>query len=219
MNSENQEEISLSIGKEVIAELPQAEFHGRIRVIDNPGDLRSAVRYLMRQPAIGFDTETRPTFRKGRTHNVSLIQLSTPDTCFLFRINKTGLCEPLRNLFEAESVIKIGLSIKDDFHGLHKLGDFNPQAFVELQDYVRQFSIVDASLQKIYAIVFGQRISKSQRLSNWEAELLTDAQQHYAALDAYAALRLYTHLSSGAFDPSQSPYRLTIEENNETEKI
>lgn len=196
----------LSISKEALAELPQATFGGEIRIIDNPSDLRSAVRYLSRQKLVGFDTETRPSFRKGRTYNVSLVQLSTEECCFLMRIGKTGFCEPLRKFLELESVTKVGLSIKDDFHGLHRLGEFTPGGFVELQDYVHRYGIADASLQKIYAIIFGERISKGQRLTNWEAPELTAAQQHYAALDAWACLRLYRHLEAGGFDASASPF-------------
>lgn len=197
---------SISISKNIISELPSAVFPGKIIVIDNAADARSAVRYLSHQDIVGFDTETRPTFKKGLTHNVALIQISTNDTCFLFRINMTGFIEPLQHFFELEDVTKIGLSIKDDFHGLHKIADFNPAGFVELQDYVHRFGIIDASLQRIYAIIFEQRISKGQRLSNWEAAELTPAQQHYAALDAYACLRLYNHLRKGMFDPLSSPY-------------
>lgn len=198
--------MTVSIPKDRIGEMPAAVFGGKIKVIDNAADARAAVRYLSRQPIVGFDSETRPSFRRGSTHNVALVQLSTHDICFLFRINKTGFVEPLRRFFELPNVKKIGLSVKDDFHGLHKLGDFKPEGFVELQDYVRDFGIVDASLQKIYAILFGERISKGQRLTNWEAAELTEAQQHYAALDAWSCIRIYEHLESGAFDASTSPY-------------
>ena len=188
--------------------MPAAEFTGEIRVIENAADARSALRFLSKQHIVGFDTETRPAFRKGATHNVALVQLSTADICFLFRINKIGFMEPLRNLLSAESVLKIGLSTKDDFHGLRKLGEFEPAGFVELQNFVRQFGIVDASLQRIYAIIFGTRISKGQRLTNWEAQELTPAQQHYASLDAYACLQIYETLNAGLFNPSESPYIL-----------
>lgn len=174
--------------------MPMAEYHGDIHVVDTAADVRSAVRYLSRNAIVGFDTETRPSFRKGRTHNVALVQLSTDDCCFLIRLCKTGFTAPLRDFFENESVVKVGLSVKDDFHGLQRLGEFNPSGFIELQEYVHRFGIVDASLQKIYAIIFGQRISKGQRLTNWEAEELSEAQQHYAALDALACLEIYHHL-------------------------
>ncbi|MBD5255937.1 MAG: 3'-5' exonuclease domain-containing protein 2 [Barnesiella sp.] len=205
---------TISIPKNIIGELPAAEFKGRIQVIDNAADARAAVRYLSRQPIVGFDSETRPSFRRGNTHNVALVQLSTHDICFLFRINKIGFVEPLRNFLQLDSVVKIGLSIKDDFHGLHKLGEFEPGGFVELQDYVREFGIADASLQRIYAILFGERISKGQRLTNWEAAELTAAQQHYAALDAWSCIRIYEYLKGGCFDPASSPYIVEPDEES-----
>ena len=155
---------------------------------------------------MGFDTETRPSFKKGRNYNVSLIQISTDDISFLFRINKIGLMPQLVEFLASEKVRKIGLSVKDDFHGLRKLADFEPGGFVELQDYVHRYCIVDASLQKIYAIIFSQRISKGQRLTNWEADSLTPAQQHYAALDAWACLNIYNYLEAGSFNPLESPF-------------
>lgn len=206
--------LSISIPKERLNEMPAASFAGKIIVVETAADARAAIRYLSRQKIVGFDTETRPSFRKGRSHNVALVQLSTADTCFLFRINKTGFIEPLREFLELESVKKIGLSIKDDFHGLHKIEEFTPGGFVELQDYVHRFGIIDASLQRIYAILFGERIAKGQRLTNWEADELTESQQHYAALDAYACLRIYNHLSCGGFRPEESSF--IVEPDEET---
>lgn len=201
-----QQQLSISIPKDELGALPAAEFSGRIFLIETAADARAALRYLSRCPMVGFDTETRPSFRKGCSHKVSLIQISTEDTCFLFRINKTGFLQPLRDLLESDSVIKIGLSTKDDIHGLNKIEHFEPKNFIELQHYVHEFGITDASLTKIYGIVFGQRISKGQRLSNWEAAELTTAQQHYAALDAWACLKLYQHLSAGNFNPEESQF-------------
>ncbi len=186
--------------------MPVAKFPGKIYIIDNAADARSAAAYLMRQPALGFDTETRPTFRKGETHDVALVQLSTIDECFLFRVNMTGFCEPLRKLMESPDVLKIGLSTKDDFHGLSRLAPFVPAGIVELQHFVGKYDITDLSLQKVYAIVFGEHITKGQRLTNWEAPSLSPAQQAYASLDAWACLRIYRHLSEGLFDPSRSPF-------------
>lgn len=157
---------------------------------------------------IGFDTETRPSFKKGHTYNVALIQLSAPEVCFLFRLNKIGMPEPLKAILEDPGKTKVGLSIHDDFRNLHKTFDFQPAGFVELQDFVTRWDIIDKSLSKLYGILFGNRLSKSQRLSNWEAEQLTDAQKHYAALDALACIHIYRHLVEGNFDPASSPYHV-----------
>lgn len=198
--------LRLAISKEELAKMPAADLTHEIRVVETAADARSALRYLSRQKIVGFDTETRPTFKKGRNYNVSLIQISTDDISFLFRINKIGLMPQLVEFLASEKVRKIGLSVKDDFHGLRKLADFEPGGFVELQDYVHRYCIVDASLQKIYAIIFSQRISKGQRLTNWEADSLTPAQQHYAALDAWACLNIYNYLEAGSFNPLESPF-------------
>ena len=109
---------------------------------------------------------------------------------------------------ENPEITKIGLSLKDDFHNLHKISEFNPEGFIELQQMVRDYRISDSSLQKIYGILFDQRISKGQRLSNWEASELTEAQQRYAAIDAWACLEIYNRLSTGEFDPVESPYKV-----------
>lgn len=199
----------LEIQKDRLAELPIAEFPGRTILIDNPLDCKKAIKYLMTCPRVGFDTETRPTFKKGVHHNVALLQVSTLDQCFLFRLNHIGVTDEIVALFESSDVMKIGLSVKDDLHQLLASRQFNPSNVVELQTYVKQFGIADNSLQKVYAIIFGQRISKGQRLTNWEADTLTDQQRTYAALDAYACLKMYNHLNEGRFHPEQSPYIAT----------
>ncbi len=196
----------ISIDKKLIHPMPIARFTGRAIVIDNAADARQAVAFLSKQSMLGFDTETRPSFRKGDTHKVALIQLSTFDECFLFRINMTGFTEPLVKLMENPDVLKIGLSTKDDFHGLNQLSPCTPAGVVELQQFVKKYDIADMSLQKVYAIIFGEHISKGQRLTNWEAPALTTHQIGYAALDAWACLRIYEHLSQGLFDPSTCKY-------------
>lgn len=200
------ENIRLAIPKETVSTMPTVKFESGIQVVDTIEKARVALRELSRAGVVGFDTETRPSFRKGKLHKVALMQLATDDFCFLFRLNKLGMFDLLKDFLQNPDILKIGLSVRDDFNVLGRSGDINPQGFVELQSFVKQYSIADTSLQKIYAIVFGERISKSQRLSNWEAEALTPEQQSYAAIDAWACLRLYRHLCDGAFDPAASPY-------------
>ena len=189
----------IKISKEEISKLETDAFSGRIIVIQNEQDIEKAMSYLSDFPILGVDTETRPSFRKGKSHTVALIQIATEDTCFLFRINRTGFTPTLKTLFENPNITKIGLSLKDDFSMLHKIAPFEPKGFIELQSYVKQFNIEDMSLQKIYAILFGKKISKSQRLSNWEADILSDAQKRYAATDAWACVRIYKSLSTECF--------------------
>lgn len=185
----------LKLSKEELAALPTASYDGNIRIVDSLEDVPRAISALRSCDIIGFDTETKPNFKKGQTHTVALVQLSTRSTCYLFRINKIGFIDELRELLEDETKLKVGLSLHDDFHNLSKLHELNPQGFVELQEFVRSKGIGEASLSKIYGIVFGKRISKAQRLSNWEAEELTDAQQNYASLDAMACIDIYERLT------------------------
>lgn len=196
----------VSIEKQVINEMPLISFPGRIHVIDAVSQVKSAITALRTAPSVGFDTETRPTFRRGERHNVALLQLSTEDDAFLIRVNKTGIPAPLKQFLEDKTITKIGLSTSDDFHQLTRVCDLVPQGFIELQQVVKKYDITDMGLQKIYAILFHQKISKGQQLTNWEAPQLTDAQQRYAATDAWACLRIYDYLQQGNFIPQESPF-------------
>ena len=177
--------------KRLIAALPVAQFEGRIVVILTPGETEKAVNYLLSQPLLGFDTETRPSFKRGQQHKVALLQVATDDISFLFRLHHTGLTPALVRLLEDTSVKKIGLSWHDDLIMLHKLGAFNTGAFIEIQEQIRQIGITDLSLQKIYANLFGKKISKRQQMSNWEEDILSDKQKLYAATDAWACIQIY----------------------------
>lgn len=196
------------ITKDKIAELATVQYPGRPILINNIVDARKAMAYLSKQSIVGFDTETRPSFVKGHPHKVALLQLATEEECFLIRLNLIGLFDTLVEFLENENILKIGLSVKDDFTSLHRLGEFTPGGFVELQNFVKKYDIADNSLQKIYAVIFGEKISKSQRLTNWEAADLTPSQQAYAALDAWACLRIYNHLLDGKFNAENCPYIL-----------
>lgn len=186
--------IQRSINKEELKELPKAVFPGRIVVIQTEAEAEKAVGYLSTQKAVGIDSETRPSFTKGQSHKVALLQISSEECCFLFRLNHTGLTPAIIELLENPNIIKVGLSLRDDFMMLRKRAPFKQQACIELQEYVNAFDIQDKSLQKIYAILFNEKISKSQRLSNWETDVLTDAQKQYAATDAWACLNIYNLL-------------------------
>lgn len=209
----------ISIPKDQLAEMPPAHFRGRVVIVDTPEKIEAAIARLYAAPIVGFDTETRPNFQKGSRHSVALMQVSTAEVCYLFRLNITGLTETLVNWLEDDKHIKVGLSLKDDFHQLRLLKDFSPAGFVELQSLVKTFGIIDASLQKIYAILFGKRISKGQRLTNWEASQLAQPQQAYAALDAQACLEIYDYLQSDLFDPELSPYRHEPEQTDTNQEL
>ena len=183
-----------SITKEEITQYEVEDFSGEIFVIDKLIDADRAVDYLYGFKRLGFDTETRPTFKKGNIHGVALVQLATDDTCFLFRLNQIDFPPSLAKLLSDPAILKIGLSLRDDFCSMGRKTKFTPEGFIDIQKIVNDHDISDLSLQKVYALLFQKKISKSQRLSNWEADLLTEAQQKYAALDAWACLKIYEEL-------------------------
>lgn len=197
---------TLSITKDELSVLPTATYNGNIIVVNTAEQAKSALETIRRYPVIGFDTETKPSFRRGHSNQVALIQIATDDDCYLFRISKFGLIDEIIDLFEDSNVIKVGLSLKDDYHVMEKTRNFTHENFIDLQDFVKTYGISDCSLQKIYAIVFNERISKSQRLSNWEAGTLSASQQMYAAIDAWACLKIYKALVANELKVDESPY-------------
>lgn len=180
--------------KQLIPQLPQVLFQGRIETVLSEAEAEKAVDYLLRQDIIGFDTETKPIFRAGRMNEVALLQVSSRDVCFLFRLNHIGMPACIIRLLTDSSNIKVGLSWHDDLRMLRQRAEFEPGRFVELQEMVTTLGIQDLSLQKLYANLFGQKISKAQRLSNWEADILSEPQKLYAATDAWACVMIYEEL-------------------------
>jgi len=186
-----------TISNEELQAMPAAQFGGRIVIVDTPETIEAACRDLESHGAIGFDTETRPSFVVGVTNKVALLQLSTPDTCYLFRLCRIALERPLQNLLSNKHVLKIGVAVSGDLRALNTLRRFRPAGFVDLQSEAPKYGIEEKSLRKLSAIVLGRRVSKAQRLSNWEAASLTDAQLLYAATDAWVSLRIYEQLHTG----------------------
>lgn len=183
--------IFTSFDKHTVNSLPRVLFPGKVIVIDKPEDTEAAVDFLLASDVLGVDTETRPSFSKGQHYQVSLLQVSTRDTCYLFRLHLTGMTPAIIRLLEDRKVPKIGLSWHDDLLQLHRRSKFEAGYFVELQQVAKKFGIKDMSLQKLYANLFHQKISKAQRLSNWEAKDLKESQCLYAATDAWCCINLY----------------------------
>lgn len=180
--------------KKKISTLPRIIFEGRIVVVLTEREAQKAVDFLLTQPILGIDTETRPSFKKGRVNQVALLQIATHDICFLFRLNQLGMTAAVKRLLEDTEVPKIGLSLHDDLMMLSRRGEFRRGNFIDLQDKVKEIGVEDMSLQKLFANFFGMRISKRDQLSNWEADLLTDKQKNYAATDAWTCVLLYEEL-------------------------
>ena len=174
-----------------VSHLPSIVFEGPIRVFFTQAEAEKAVDYLLSQPILGIDTETKPSFKKGRVNRVSLLQVSTLEQCFLFRLNILGISAPIIRFLEDTTVLKVGLSLHDDILSLQRRGTFTPGLFIDLQDHMKELGVEDLSLQKLYANFFHQKISKNQRLTNWDIDVFTERQKRYAATDAWACIRLY----------------------------
>lgn len=204
--SEENCSLKKSISNDEMSALPLSSFAGTIHLIERIEEVNPALDYLKNQTLLGFDTETKPSYSKGQNNPVSLLQLSTSDRAFLFRINMIGLPPGLIKILASPKILKIGAAIRDDIKILQKICHFKPDGFIELQAMVEDYGIENFSLKKLSAIVLGFRISKSQRLTNWDATELTESQQVYAATDAWVAYEIYTRLLempvvAGAFIP------------------
>lgn len=184
-----------TISRQEIEALPQGFFQGNIHLIDRYSAVKKAVELLSRQKILGFDTESRPSFRKGQYFSVSLLQLATEHDAFLFRLNRLGLPPSLKRILACRSILKVGVAIHDDLGKLNGLHAFEPGAFLDLQQIVGQYGIEDRGLRKLAAIILGIRVSKAQQLTNWEGEKLTPAQELYAATDAWVCLAMYHRLT------------------------
>ena len=174
--------------------LPAAQFRGEIIIVDNDDQVEAMCQYLSEQAILGFDTETRPSFKAGVSNRVALLQLSSAERCYLIRLCRIKLHIPILKLLCDPAILKIGADVKGDLHSLHQLRNFKEQGFVDLQHIAIDWGVEEKSLRKMSAIVLGKRVSKAQRLSNWEASQLTPQQQLYAATDAWVCIKIYKKL-------------------------
>ena len=182
------------ISKDLIHWMPIAGFDGEVFIIDTPEDVQPAVDYLAQQTVLGVDTEARPSFNRGVHYPTALVQIATEQRCYLFRLNHIGMPQPLAAIFADNRICKVGLAFKDDLNGLRRLRNFRPANCIDIQQLVGRYGILDLGLQKIFAICFGRKISKSQQLTNWENAVLTPEQARYASTDAWATLLIYKEL-------------------------
>ena len=185
------------ISAEELKDYDLSWFTGNIIVVDSQEKFDGIISKLSKQKVLGFDTETRPSFRKGRKNKVSLIQLSTGNLACLFRINKIGIPDKLAGILADPGIFKAGVAIHDDVRFLKNVRKFEPDGFVDLQKFVKEFGIKSSGLKKLSAIVLGFRISKRQQVTDWEAAELSEAQQIYAATDAWVCYEIYRKLVNG----------------------
>ena len=184
------------VDKAFVSSLPIERFEGRIILIISDKEVDKAVDYLQNQEYVGIDTETRPSFKKKCHNTISLLQISTHDTCFLFRLKRIESYTKIKSFLENQKVTKVGLSLNDDIHALNEIMPFTPSQFVDLQQLIGKIGIEDKSLQKIYANLFNKRISKTQQLSNWDADILSEKQMIYGATDAWACIKIYEEFTN-----------------------
>ena len=174
--------------------MPVAAFEGEVIVVDQPEQVAPAVAYLSKQRVIGVDTESRPSFQRGIHYPTALVQIATHERCYLFRLTHIGMPQELADIFADPKICKVGLAFKDDINGLRRRRNFTPANCIDIQSMVARYGILDLGLQKIFAICFGKKISKSQQLTNWENSHLTPEQARYASTDAWATLLIYEDL-------------------------
>ncbi len=185
-----------NISNDDVAALEAVHFDGHIEVVETADALAKACTVLAKESIIGFDTETRPSFKAGVTNKVALIQLSTKDRCYLIRLNKLALSREILAILSSDTIKKVGADVRNDLTALNRLRHFTPRGFIDLQTEVPKYGIEDKSLRKISGIVLGKKVSKAQRLSNWEAKQLTPQQQMYAATDAWVCVEIYNRLTN-----------------------
>ena len=193
----------ISIGAEEIENLEPGGFTGDIVVVDSEGpEFEAAISYLKKQKVLGFDTESRPCFSPDQPHyGTSLLQLSGPRRAYLFRVKKMGIPRKLRAILATPKIVKVGAAVADDIRGLQRIEHFDARSFADLQKIVWEYGIKDKSVKKMTAIILGIRISKTQQLSNWEAVNLSEAQQKYAATDAWVCREMYLRLMASEKNP------------------
>lgn len=182
------------IDKAVLNTLPLSRYDGPIHLINQNDQVDAAVATLSQATILGFDTETRPSFRRGDNYPVALLQLASDDGVWLFRLNQLDNTRPLADLLANETVLKVGVAIRDDIRALQKRFDFEPGGFVEISQITTRLKITNTGLRALVGIFLGERVSKSAQVTNWARQELTDAQLHYAANDAWVSRRLYQHL-------------------------
>lgn len=187
--------IKNKITNEALDDLPLKSYTGEIVLVEDEQGISKLIEEINGEKVLGFDTETRPSFKKGQSNLISLIQISTAKSTFLIRTHKTGMPDELVHLLSNERVKKVGVGIRDDIRGLQKIKDFTPGGFVELQTLALDKGIKDFSLKKLAGILLEIRVSKRQRLSNWEADELNEAQMIYAATDSWVALNIFKELN------------------------
>lgn len=183
--------VSKKISKAEINELPLIQWDGEVRILDTIEAMHQAISELGPCTHLGFDTETRPTFKKGQYYPPALVQLATEDCVYLFRISKVDTLDPLLPVFESADILKTGVAIKDDVKELKAFQEFEPAGFVEIADITAKLGYENRGLRALTGLLMAGRISKGAQVSNWARAELDEKQIRYAATDAWVSWELY----------------------------
>ncbi len=205
----------LKISSEIINELDPINFEGNITVISNKSDVPAIYNIIKKAKRIGFDTESRPSFKKGQEFPVSIIQMSLEDNAYIFKLKQLGFCDELKDILSDENIEKIGVGVKEDIRRLKKLGDFNPANFIDLAEIAKKKGLIQCGLKALTARYLGKKLVKSSQTTNWAKNSLTCVQLTYAATDAWVCLHLLEPLLLDDTDYFQ--LRKLEEENNKIE--
>jgi len=182
------------ITSEEVNALPMGAYEGEIVLVDSKEDVELAVSEIEQYSIVGFDTESRPAFKKGESYPISLLQFATPKKVYLFRVNLLGMPQRVDELLSNPKLTKLGIALHDDVKDLRKLGVSNPSGFQDIHSLIKDKGVINTGLRKLAAMILGFRISKSQQTSNWENLVLNERQQVYAATDAWVCLEIYDRL-------------------------
>lgn len=180
-----------NISNEEINELPLLQFKGKIILVSDIEKQNEIAGELLKEKLLGFDTETKPAFKKGEKNPVALVQISSIRKSYIFRVSKSGISDNLIKLFEDKKILKFGVAIQDDLNDLKRMRNFSPKSFFGMEKVVKSIGIESNGLKKLVAIILKHKISKSSQVSNWEAAELTEKQITYAATDAWVCLKMY----------------------------
>lgn len=181
----------LSISKEEVMKRPLGHYEGKVVVVSDSGEIDRCLAEIMHEDVVGFDTEAKPTFKKGQRRRISLIQVASSKAVYLFRIKNSGISDQMKAFFEAPQVKKVGIGLVDDFQLLKEIRNFEPEGFIDLNETFADLGAGSIGARNLSAMVLDIRISKSAQTSNWEAEVLSEKQKKYAATDAWICLEIY----------------------------
>jgi len=180
-----------TLTKEQINELPLMAYEGKPILLLDTSRMEQCLNDLSKCDLVGFDTETRPSFKKGEVHPVAMVQIACDKNVYLFRIHHCGFIPALADFLGNNAVTKVGIGIREDLKSLKQMRPFSSESFVDLSVLGQKIGISHPSVRYMSAHFLGGRISKSQRVSNWAAPQLRDQQIKYAATDAWVCLMIY----------------------------